>query len=80
MNREWVLHNLRHVSEELNRTIAEIEADAEYEMGDFIVAMGHMYLHLNTAWNAQDVDPERVRNCSKEDFDNWRSFPKEFDV
>ena len=51
MNREWVLFQLREGQEELNRTIAEIAADPDYDVGEFIVAMQHLYHHLNTAWN-----------------------------
>ena len=51
VNREWVLFQLREGQEELNRTIAEIAADPDYDVGEFIVAMQHFYHHLNTAWN-----------------------------
>lgn len=59
MNRDWVLSNLREAQEELNRTIGEIEADPEYDVGEFMVAMQHLYDHLNTGWTSRDEGPAR---------------------
>ena len=39
MNREWVLFNLREAAGELSRTIAEIDADSDYDYAHFSVAM-----------------------------------------
>ncbi len=59
MNRDWVLSQLREAQEELNRTIGEMEADPEYDVGELMVAMQHLYDHLNTAWNSRDEGPAR---------------------
>lgn len=75
MNREWVLLHLREAQEELTRTIAEIEADPDYDVGEFLVAMQHLYHHLNTAWNSRDERPARVKACTDDDFYTWRRFP-----
>ena len=75
MNREWVLFQLREGQEELNRTIAEIAADPDYDVGEFIVAMQHLYHHLNTAWNSRDETPARVEAAGEDDFYTWRRFP-----
>ena len=75
MNREWVLFHLREASEELTRTISEIEMHPGYRTAEFRVAMEHLYHHLNTGWNARDAAAERVSDCSQEDFDAWRKFP-----
>ncbi|MCU0365571.1 MAG: hypothetical protein MUE93_07920 [Ignavibacteriaceae bacterium] len=77
MNKEWVLFNLKEAQEELNRTISEIENEESYDVGEFVVAMGHLYHHLNTAWNSQKATNEQVKVNSEIDFFNWRQFPKD---
>ena len=80
MNRDYVLFHLREAADELARTIAEIEADLEYDYGEFVVAATHLYHHLNTAWNAQDSEPHRTDTCSEADFAQWRRFPTDLDL
>lgn len=75
MNREWVLHHLREAQEELGRTIAEIRDTPDYDHGEFLVAMSHLYHHLNTAWNARDASESAVREVTAEDFKRWSAFP-----
>jgi len=80
MNRDAILFHLREAKEELDRTIAEIEKDPEYGYGEFHVAMSHLYLHVNTAWNGRDASAERHRDCVQSDFDAWRNFPTDADL
>lgn len=75
MNKEAILFHLREAKEELDRTINELATDTEYDCGDFILGMGHLYHHLNTAWNGRDASPDRHRDCAQQDFDSWRKFP-----
>ena len=75
MNKEAILFHLREAKDELNRKIVELESDTEYEFGDFIVSMGHLYHHLNTAWHGRDASEEGHRNCARQDFAEWRKFP-----
>ena len=75
MNRDHTLFHLREAREELNITITEIEQDAEYDYPDLVVAMNHLYHHLNTAWNGRDATPEAHEDCSEENFNSWRKFP-----
>lgn len=75
MNRNYVLFNLREAMSELERTIRGIETDAAFGHGDFVVAMSHLYHHLNTAWNARESSDDEVRECSQQNFDKWRQFP-----
>jgi len=77
MNREHTLWHLHEAVEELQRTIHEIEDKPEWDYGEFSVAMQHLYHHLNTAWNARDESPERVRACSDTDFIRWIQFPQD---
>lgn len=80
MNREWILLHLKEASEELTRTIQEMEQDPEYDFGEYLVAMMHLYNHLNTAWNSRDATPERVKACTYEEFERWRQFPTDIDM
>lgn len=80
MNREWILLHLKEAHEELTETIQEIEKDSEYDFGQYLIAMMHLYNHLNTAWNSRDASPERVKACSYEDFGRWRQFPTDIDM
>jgi hypothetical protein len=80
MNREWILFHLKEASEELTRTIQEMEKDPEYDFGEYFVAMMHLYNHINTAWNSRDATPERVKSCSFEEFEKWRQFPSDIDM
>jgi hypothetical protein len=77
MNTEFMLWNLKEALESLQQMIQEIESQDDYDYGEYIVEITHLYHHLNTAWNAQDADEERVKRCSEEDFYNWRRFPIE---
>jgi hypothetical protein len=80
MNRDYVLFNLREAKEELERTIHEMQDNPEYDYGEFVVAMSHLYHHLNTAWNAQNSTTSQAEGCSQEDFDRWRQFPDPVDL
>lgn len=80
MNREYVLYHLKEAHEELTKTIREIEHNPDYDFGEYIVAMTHLYHHINTAWNAKDVTPERADRSSEEDFERWRQFPSDIDL
>lgn len=80
MNKDWILSHLREGLEELARTIAAIEAEPDYDEIEFEIAMAHLYNHLNTAWNTRKVDPERIAECSDEDFYAWRAFPSDISM
>ena len=75
MNHKAILFHLREAKEELDRTIDQIAAQADYGRGEFVVAMSHVYSHLNTAWNGCDASEGRHQECSQTDFDAWRKFP-----
>ena len=80
MNRDYVLFHLREAQRELRDTIEEIEADPSYEYGDYVVAITHLYHHINTAWNARDSSESRAKACSQADFSEWRQFPSDLDL
>ena len=76
MNKSYVLYNLREAQEQLSQTIEALESDQDYDVGDFLPDMSHLYHHVNTAWNAQDATEDSVEQCIEEDFNRWRSMPQ----
>ena len=76
VNHGAVIFHLREAAEELNRIIREMECDPAYSEESLEVNMGHMYHHLNTAWNGRHQTAAQFRNCDK-DFERFRKFPKE---
>jgi hypothetical protein len=75
MNKSAIALHLKEAQEELNRTIHELETVEDYDFGELLVAMGHIYHHLNTAWNGRDASDEEHLACSDRDFEKWRAFP-----
>jgi hypothetical protein len=80
MTKDYVLHNLRQVAEDLNLTIKEIEAVGDYGDAEFRAAMVHLYRLLNLAWNARRESLETVSNGTAEDLSQWRRFPPDIDM
>lgn len=77
MNKNFVLLNLREAQEEIEKTIGDLETDVEYDEPQFLVAMMHLYHHVNTAWNARNSTPAQSKECSQDDFDRWRRCPSD---
>lgn len=77
MNKEHILMHIAEAQEELSRTIQDLKEDEEYDCGNFLVAMMHLYHHINTAWNIRDISQERANECSEEDFNKWRQMPND---
>ena len=80
MNKSHVLYHLREAQQQLSQMIEGLENDAEYEYGDYMPDMSHLYHHINSAWNGQNASDERVESCSEENFNFWRSMPSDEDV
>ena len=75
MNKEHTLWQLKEAQEQLSETIENLSTDQEYEFGDFVVEMSHLYHHINTAWNSQDASTSETSECSEENFSKWRQMP-----
>ncbi len=80
MNRSVVLFHLREAAEQLNRTIQSLAGDRDYGTEEFQVEMGHLYSHLNTAWNGRDQSDEQFEKCTDQDFERFRKFPNESEL
>ena len=80
MNPSVVLFHLREAAEQLKETIQELESSADYGKEEFQVDMGHLYGHLNTAWNGRDQTDAQHVECTQEDFERFRRFPLESEL
>ncbi len=74
------MFHLKEAKEELDRTIAEIECEPDYDTAALQVAISELYQHLNIAWNGRDAFAERHGECSQSDFMAWVRFPPEPDL
>jgi len=77
MNIKNIIYQLEEAKEELDTTIDEIKSIPEYDYGEFVVAMTHLYHHINTAWNSRDASDKETEECSDENFNKWRQFPSD---
>jgi len=75
MNREYVLYNLKEAESALARTIRGLESEDGFDEERLLQAMMHLYLHVNTAWNARNTTPDEARECSATNFREWHHFP-----
>jgi len=74
MNRAVVLFHLREAAEQLKETIQKLESSGDYGKEEFQVDMGHLYHHLNTAWNGRDQTDAQHAQCADKDFKRFRRF------
>lgn len=79
MNKDHVLFHLEEAEKAIGDAISNIKAESDYEAVDLRIDMSHVYHHLNTAWNGREASEEDSRENSDENFDKWRSFPKDLD-
>jgi len=75
MNRDYVLFNLKEAESALADTIRRIESEDGFDEERLLRAMMHLYLHVNTAWNARNATVEEARECSPSNFREWHHFP-----
>lgn len=80
MNRSVVLFHLREAAEQLKETIRKLERNGDYGVGTFQVELGHVYHHLNTAWNGRHQTVAQFNKCTDRDFKRFRRFPKESEL
>jgi hypothetical protein len=80
MNKDWILFHLREGLGQLAETIASLESKSAYGEIEFGIDMEHVYNHLNTAWNSRKAAPQRMADCSNEDFYAWRAFPADISM
>jgi len=77
MNRTYVLYNLKEAESALARTIRELENGEGLNEEGLLEAMMHLYLHVNTAWNARHATSDEAKECSASNFREWHHFPRD---
>jgi len=75
MNKAYILHHLKEAHEHLARVIEEIESQADYDYGEYVVDVSHLYHHINTAWNAREASEAEAEKCTEANFKRWRQMP-----
>jgi hypothetical protein len=80
MNKDYVLYNLDEAHKALGEIIADMRSNRDYDYGEYVVDLSHVYHHLNTAWNARDATKAAADECSEADFYRWRQFPSEEEI
>lgn len=69
----WFLlvDSLIDAKEHLANLINEMELPEEFDEQDFSIQLGHIYAHLNRAWNARHVE----QGINSESWDSLSQFP-----
>ncbi|MHB8859035.1 MAG: hypothetical protein ACYC6Z_06080 [Thermoleophilia bacterium] len=80
MNKEFIIFNLTEAKDALDQIIHDFHKDPEYEKADLWVDITHVYHHVNTAWNAQDISEQQVASQTDKEFYEWRQFPKDINL
>ena len=78
MNTRWILFHLREAQAELSDTIKRLESTPPEDDAEFRVAIGHLYTHLNTAWNSRHATDAQTVN--DEEYSGWREFPTDISM
>jgi hypothetical protein len=56
MKKEYALFNLAEAKQAIEQLMEEMASDPEYDYGNYVVDMQHIYWHINSAWNGRDFD------------------------
>ena len=56
MQKEYALFNLKEAKSAIEDLISEMEEDPEYDIGNYLVDIQHVYWHINSAWNGREYD------------------------
>ena len=70
-----LMYELSDASEHLSALIAQLsDGNSTIDEEDFAVQIGHIYAHLNRAWNGRN-DPQGIANPTDEQRAGLTSFP-----
>ena len=62
MNKDYVLYNLDEAQKALGEIIADMRSNRDYDYGEYIVDLTHVYQHLNTGVER----PGRRQSCRRQ--------------
>ena len=71
----WMLYELEEAKEHLESLLTELSENEVITEEEFKVYMGHIYAHLNRAWNSRNRETE-VR---EENWEEMRKFPTDIE-
>ena len=66
------MYELEDAKEHLENLIKEVESEEEYGEEELKIDLGHIYAHLNRAWNSRNS----VEGTTKENWEAMSEFPK----
>ena len=74
---EWsaFMYELEDAKEHLSKLLSDVGNDPEYEEVNLRIDLGHVFAHLNRAWNRRDV----TRELSNEEWERASHFPDDLD-
>lgn len=77
-SRPMIISNLHEAACSIRDLNEELKNERLLTLGKFNVEMGHIYHHINFAWNIRGLrDVSRYANMSDEDFRKWTKYPTE---
>lgn len=77
-SRPIIISNLHEVACSIKRLNDDLKNNRLYSVGRFKVEMGHIYHHINLAWNIRGLrDVSLYRHMSDENFKKWTQYPTE---
>lgn len=79
MFKDYALFNLAEVKEAIEKLMADMQSDPDYDYGNYVVDMQHIYWHLNSAWNGRDFDSSRSK-LTHELYDAFIRFPSDLEL
>jgi hypothetical protein len=75
---EWalLLYELEDAKEHLETLMQEMADDPEFDEVDYRIGLGHIYSHLNRAWNARN---RLGTDWTQERHEEFSQFPKDIE-
>ena len=72
---EWanLLYELDDLKEHLDQLINEMHKNGSIESEEYRVQVGHLYAHLNRAWNSRNA----TENDLEKQFEQFTKFPQD---
>ena len=79
MFKDYTLFNLAEAKEAIEQLIAEMQSDPDYDFGNFLVDMQHIYWHINSAWNGRDFDSSKDK-LTDSLYESFTQFPADLEL
>lgn len=74
---EWALlmYQLEDAHEHLGDLIKDMENEGRIDVEAYTIHIGHVYAHLNRAWNSREFKGD----MSEQQWEEYRAFPKDLE-